>query len=234
MKKLLLYLLLTLLLTTGCSFFNSTKGPVETVTKTIELQEDTTLGEIELSFGVGKLQFIGSSTHLMDGTFTSNIDSLMPKFDHRERSQKELLSIKPRSTGLNISGNIANDWKLAFSNEIPLSFLLKLGVGENNLSFAGLIIEDLNVNAGVGDTVIDLSEVKNNDFNVDVSSGVGRTKLIFSEEHAVHIKISKGLGSVSARGFISNGDIYETDVESEEVVNVTIKQGIGEIVLETK
>lgn len=233
-KKIIFISLLILFTSTGCSIFNNSNGNTGTSIEDVELEDNIVEGKIQLHFGAGNLSFTGNSNKLMEGTFTSNNDDLMPKIKYNEKNNKANLSIKPKKSGLKIRGNIRNDWELAFSDKVPLSFSLKLGAGRNILNFDYLIIKDLSVNAGVGETVIDLSGVESRDFIVEVNSGVGSTKLIFSKDDAVVVNISKGIGSVFAKDFYVDGDYYKTTVDSDEFINVTVKQGIGEIILETK
>jgi hypothetical protein len=233
MKKCLVGVLFLFFLS-GCSYFNLASGPTETVTKSLPLTEDINEGVIEVHFGVGTLNFIGSTETegFIHGQFTYNNESLVPAMDYKAKRGKGTLILKPKKS--KFTGNIKNDWELSFTEEIPLSFQLKLGVGENKLHFDNLYLKDLTVEAGVGDTLIDLTKVKTTDFNVNVRSGVGSTKLVFSKDHAVVVDVSKGLGNVSANGFLVEDGLYKTTVASNDVIRVFVSQGVGEVKLVSK
>ncbi|MCT8137936.1 hypothetical protein H1D32_09320 [Anaerobacillus sp. CMMVII] len=232
MKKWIFFLGTCLLFLAGCSFSYLVSGPTETVTESIEFDESLKEGAIELHFGVGELKFIGSSDAFVHGQFTYSDESLVPKLNYRAKNEKATLQLKPKKS--NFTGTVKNEWELAFTDQIPLSFDLNLGVGESHLKFSNLQLTELSVQAGVGETVIDLSEVISTDFTVNVSSGVGSTKLIFSENQAVIVDVSKGIGSVSADGFVKEDGRYKTTVDSDQVIKIFISQGVGEVTLETK
>ncbi|RXI97847.1 hypothetical protein DS745_15920 [Anaerobacillus alkaliphilus] len=232
MKKSLLLFTFLILFLTGCGYTNFASGPVTTETESIPIETDITEGAIEIHFGVGTLHLSGETNDFFSGSFTSNDELLFPNVNYKTVKNKATLLLKPQKT--KVKGNVKNEWNVAFTNQLPLSFKLNLGVGENNLTFDNLYLKDLSVHTGVGETIIDLSNVENNHFNVDVNSGVGSTKLLFSENHAVVVDVRKGIGSVSANGFVVEENRYKTNIKSDNIINVTISQGVGEVILVTK
>lgn len=234
MKRLTVVFSLLLLFVTGCGFLTkAVTGPTQTTSESIPL-DTSTEGKIDLHFGVGELTIHSGTSDFFEGDFNGNNTDLQPKINYKVTKDVANLSIKPKKSGLNMIGNIKNEWILSFTDKIPLSFQLKLGVGENNLHFENIHLKDLAVNSGVGETTINFTGVANEGFDVQVKSGVGKTKLIFSKEDAVIITVNKGIGEVSANGFQKDGNTYQTDVESDKPIQVTVKLGIGEVVLEAK
>ncbi len=230
--SLLLFILVLSFLSSGCGYTQFATGEMKTVTESIPIEKDLIEGMIDIQFGVGTLHLSGDTEALFQGSFSSNDEQLFPTVQYKTSKNKATLSLKPQKS--KIKGNVENEWNVAFTNQLPLSFQVNVGVGEHHLLFDNLQIKDLFVRTGVGETIIDLSRVQDNHFNVEVNSGVGTTKLIFSEDQAVSVVVKKGIGSVTADGFIVENDHYKTAIKSDNIINVTISQGVGEVTLMTK
>ena len=78
------------------------------------------------------------------------------------------------------------------------------GVSSTELDLQGLMLEKLDINAGVGDLYVDLGgDAWENSFETNITTGVGEATVILPSEVGVKIKSEKGLGTSNVVGFIS-------------------------------
>lgn len=234
MKKIYCALILCIIILSGCVSEKITTGPLETENHIISLNEHAKEADVDLSFGVGNLTINRTDDDLFSGDFTTNVRDFFPKINYQDNSGKGSLSIQPKNSRKNIIGNVKNKWDLSFTNQLPLSFNVKLGVGENELNFDEMILSGLDIKTGVGSTIIDLSTVKTNSFDVNVKSGVGSTTIIVPKDAAVSIDVKKGIGEVTVDGLVKEANQYKTTVDSDEIIKIKISQGVGEVHLKAK
>lgn len=209
-------------------------GPIETRYEMIPLEEAMIEASVDLSFGVGSLSIGSTHEELFVGEFKSNVEKLLPTIEQKESDQVVSLRIKPERSVGNIVGNVKNEWDMLFSNQIPYSFNINLGVGDNILNFSDMQLLDLEIKTGVGDTEIDLSNIQKSSFDVDIKSGVGNTTIIVPKDMTVTIDAKKGIGSITYEGLEKKGSRYETDVVSDECLSISINLGIGDMTIKAK
>jgi hypothetical protein len=117
--------------------------------------------------------------------------------------------------------NNANEWNLRLSNKIPLELEISLGLGEGDLDFTDMQIEDLSLEAGLAEMNIRFDRPNNKEINrlkiesglgeftakgllnsnfrkLTFEGGLGSAELHFTGEmnHPAEAKIEVGLGSV--------------------------------------
>lgn len=82
-------------------------------------------------------------------------------------------------SSLRFSGLKGGDWVLRFTDAVPISFDIQMGVGKGDLNFTGLTLKDLNLSAGASDVCLAFDEpnaatVENINIEAGVSKFIGR------------------------------------------------------------
>lgn len=130
--------------------------PTIEVGEMLERQEEVPLegaesAAVEIVFGAGELDVeAGAPDQLFSGEFRYNVADWEPEVTYEDG----VLTVEQGSTDAEWgvpSGNTRNEWKLAFSPEIPLEMEIKIGAGEGDLDFTGLQLTGLDLGLGAGD-----------------------------------------------------------------------------------
>ncbi len=80
---------------------------------------------------------------------------------------------KDNDGGIHISSIERGSWSLRFSDALPISFDIELGVGRGDLNMSGLQVKDLNLSTGASAVNLDFSEANALEIeNLTVESGV--------------------------------------------------------------
>lgn len=124
-------------------------------------------------------------------------------------------------------------WQIGLNPSLPLSLEVDSGVGEVNLDLTAFTLRKLNVNCGVGSSVIQLPQ--NGSFDALIDTGVGELTLRVPESLNVYVTVSAGLGSISASGAFEqheNGYRSVNFEEASERAHIVVSSGVGSIYLE--
>ena len=128
-----------------------------------------------------------------------------------------------RSSGFRIKNLEGGRWLLRFSDAVPISFDMKLGVGRGHLNLSGLQVKDFNLSTGATDIDLDFDEPNQTTIeNISIESGVskfdGRN---LGNANFKHFRFQGGLGTyrLDFGGTLS----YEADVD--------ISLGMGLLIL---
>lgn len=124
---------------------------------------------------------------------------------------------------INFNGFGTNTWDMHFTDAVPISFDIQLGVGEADLDFTGLKVKDLNVSAGASSlnmhfdrpnpTVIE-------DLNIESGLSKFRAKGLCNANFR-HLKFQGGVGSY----VLDFGGSLNTEVD------VDIEVGLGSLTI---
>ncbi len=104
---------------------------------------------------------------------------------------------------------------MKFSDAVPISFDVQLGVGKGNFDFSGLHVKDFNLSTGAGDVVLSFDEPNPTTIeNMNIESGVskfdGRN---LGNANFKHFRFQEGVGT-STLDF--SGSLHsEVDVDLE-------------------
>ena len=120
-----------------------------------------------------------------------------------------------KKSSFHIADFHAGQWALKFSDAIPISFDVQLGVGKGNFDFSGLHVKDFNLSTGAGDVVLTFNEPNPTTIeNMNIESGVskfdGRN---LGNANFKHFRFQEGVGT-STLDF-SGGLHSEVDVDLE-------------------
>jgi N-terminal domain of toast_rack, DUF2154 len=189
---------------------------------------------LELNIGAGELNVESGAKEWVDGTIDYNHDKLEPEVSYKVKGDKGIAVIEQGKNGLldkiNI-GDIDNHWNLSLNEGTPMDLIINTGASDTTLDLKGLELQNLEVNAGVGDIKIDLGGEWQESFDATLDMGVGESTIILPSEVGVKIEASKGIGKSNLVGFISQGDgIYVNDAyeDADVVINLKTNLGVGE------
>ncbi|MFD1020028.1 LiaF domain-containing protein [Thalassobacillus hwangdonensis] len=128
---------------------------------------------------------------------------------------------------------VKQKWNITLPEKYPTSLKVDLGAGNYDMNLSGMKLNKVDLNAGVGDCRLDLSNaVIEKIIPVDIDGGVGSMRVHISKHTPAKIKLSKGIGSFSAQGLILSGtkDYYtEAYKEGEPYLNLRINIGVGKV-----
>lgn len=218
-------------------------GELRTETATIDLAGAEVV-HAQVDMGVGELYIAGTANpltdeSLMQAEFTFNVDALQPVITYTVTAGRGELVIQHtapstrRIPNLNSMSAYQADWHLYFTDHAPLDLAIEMGVGEANLTLAGLPLQALAFELGVGEANIDLRGDWPRDLRVRLSGGTGATRVLLPSNVGVRVQAEKGIGGIQTMGLQQNGDrlVNEAYGASEVTIDLDVETGIGEICL---
>jgi hypothetical protein len=210
-------------------------GEREVHTQIIELgSADNAI--VELAIGAGELEVHGGARELMEATFTYNVNKWKPKINHRLDGEEAVLKVRQgKAEGIPL-GDTENRWDISLNQTVPMDLRIDMGAGKATLDLRDIRLNDLDIEGGVGELILDLSGERGQDLDVDIEGGIGSATITLPEELGVRIRVDGGIGSVDAFGLYKDGHVYtnETYGNSEVEINIQIDVGIGSIELKTR
>jgi hypothetical protein len=124
-------------------------------------------------------------------------------------------------------------WDLRLNERVSWDLDVDTGVGEARLDLSDLLVTDLNLNSGVGAVEVTLPRRGMVEANVD--GGVGEVVINIPEGREARIRVERGIGGVDVDSrFERRGDFYETDgVDSaESYIDLEVNVGVGSITID--
>lgn len=125
-------------------------------------------------------------------------------------------------------------WDLVLTDRLPIRLDLNAGVGESDLDLSRLVVPELNVDAGVGQVSITLPGQGAVTGRID--AGVGEVVLRVPAGRPARIRIETGLGGASADdGFVKQNGYYVTPAYQDGVdaIDLVVSGGVGAVRLVT-
>ena len=220
---------------TGCMFVGRT-GPLQTESQTVEL-EGAEAVTVNLRMGAGELTVSGGGDALMEADLSYNVAEWEPIVDYSvSGGQGDLTVRQPDADIQNLAiDDYQYEWDLSFAENVPLEMAIDVGAGRSSLNVADLALTSLTVNAGAGDTTLDLAGSDWPDgLDVTMRGGVGRATVYLPSDVSVRADVTGGIGQVNATGLAREGDAYVNEAYDggEATVSLDIEGGVGEINLE--
>ena len=219
------------LMLTGCNIFAVGK---DATNKEIVVEKDKAKQlEVEVNMGVGELTIENGSKEWVTGEASYNDKDFEPEVTYKLKGDTAKVSIdQSKNNGIDINkGGLKNEWNLQFTNKVPMDLVVNSGASAGMLKLSGLQLNDLEINAGVGDITVDLSGDWKKSFDVNMDMGVGVTTLIIPKDVGVKVISEKGVGIRTIEGLISEGEgVYVNDKfdTSDVVITVHTELGVGE------
>ncbi|WP_161884227.1 cell wall-active antibiotics response protein [Deinococcus alpinitundrae] len=207
-------------------------------TETISLPLTASRAEIALSTSAGRLEVgPGSGGTLIAGTLGLNRNERLER-QMATRSDTQVVQLTVRQTGANILlfGTLAQDtarWLVTLSPVVPLVLKVTTGVGDSALNLADLKVTDLRFEGGVGRATVRLP--KTGIVSADMKSGVGQLNVTVPSGMKARVRVSTGLGTVKMLGdFQSDGEIYTSSgyAGASNRIDLRIRGGGGAVTVE--
>ncbi|HEX9007588.1 MAG TPA: hypothetical protein VF889_09850 [Bacteroidota bacterium] len=124
-----------------------------------------------------------------------------------------------KHSGFHFSGLKGGDWSLEFSDAVPISFDIQMGVGRGDLNLSGLTVKDLNVSTGASDVCLAFDQPNATTVeNINIEAGVSKFE-------------GRQLGNANFRHFRFQGGVGTCKLdfggELEHEVDVDVQVGMG-------
>lgn len=126
------------------------------------------------------------------------------------------------------------EWELDLAQGIPIQLTVNAGVGETRLELGALTATGVTVNTGVGRTWITLPGQGR--YLAHVRAGVGEVEIILPDGLAARIVVSSGIGDIDVIGdfHLEDGVYFSPGFEdAESRVDLDVSGGIGRIVIKS-
>ena len=188
--------------------------------------------DVELNLSVGELTLSKGAEDWVEGSIKYNKKKLEPEVIYNRKGNKgEVIIEQKKINSLNTSG-IKNEWNLELSDDVPMNLSVHSGASSTELDLQGLMLEKLDIDAGIGELHIDLGGAWENSFETNIETGVGEVTVILPSEVGVKIKSEKGIGTSNVVGFISQGEgvyVNEAYEDADVILTINTEMGIGNI-----
>lgn len=158
--------------------------------------------DVSISFGLGRLNLQGypELDYILRSEMVYAIEQFKPIVTYKVLGNRGRLRLESKKNGQEKlshkddkkwSGD-KNVWNLEFSTRVPATYDIEMGLGEGNLNFTKIPVQDLRLQCGLSDV-----------------------KMRFEENNPENMKaldVSTGLGNVEVRG-LGNANMERFDVE---------------------
>ena len=232
MRGLAIFLVVALLLVgalyavgafTGNTWWVSNPGTRQTTTELIT--ENKTVGlegarsaQVDLKMGAGKVTVQGGANDLMDAAFSYNVTAWKPIVDYVVKDNEGALSVRQPSGTTNTIGTAYKyEWDIHLNGTTPIDLTLNAGAGDTDMDLSDTMVRSLNVDCGASSTTIKASPKAMT--SLSVSGGVGETVLDLTGDwkNSADIKVSGGVGSI------------KVTVPRNVGVTINAKRGLGSV-----
>lgn len=189
----------------------------------------------ELQLGAGELNVTGGADALMEADFAYNVADWKPRVKYEVTGDTGKLSVKQSSgQGVNLGGDVRNEWEVRLNDEVPTDLRVEIGAGESDLDLDSLALEGLDLQIGAGTTTVDLTGDYEQDLDASIQGGVGEATVMLPSEIGVRARAEGGLGNINAEGLQKEGDSYVNDAygDADVTLEVDVQGGVGQINLE--
>ncbi len=222
----------------GCTCRGSSNvrvGELRTESRSIDLDGVESVTVI-LSAGVGEVAVSGGARELADAEFEYNVEEWRPEIDYRRDGTRGVLTItQGGSSKCNIGSRAKSSWDLVLNSDVRLDLEIEMGAGDVRLNLAGLELRHLDVDAGFGNIVIDMTGDWTDDVAVNIDGGVGNIELRVPDSVGVRVERDVGIGSTETHGFTKRGGYFVNDAygETDATLDINVDAGIGKIRIES-
>ncbi|MGH9774720.1 MAG: toast rack family protein [Candidatus Acidiferrales bacterium] len=184
----------------------------------------------------GSLEVSGGSHALLDADFDYRESQGKPRVEYSVSGTQGHLEVTQgheEDHDNTYFGTSHNDWKLHFTEDVPLAMSINQGAGDSELRLRGLQLTHLEVNIGAGQMNLDLTGDRKADLSAEIQGGVGSATIHLPRNICVRAQASGGIGSVSAGDMDRDGDEYVNHAcgKSGPTITLEITGGVGSISL---
>jgi len=214
-------------------FTDRQTGELQTESRSVALGNAKSV-RVEIHMGAGELKIDGGAAELLEAEFVYNVAKWKPELDYSVSGTQGLLTIRQPEWSGSPRGPRQYEWDLRLNNSVPLEIAVHLGAGKSTLTLGTLALTNLDIQMGVGETLVDLVGDWKKDLKATIRGGVGKATVRLPEEVGVRVKARGGIGEIKAPAFGRDGDAYVNNAygKSPVTLHVDVEGGIGEIKLE--
>jgi hypothetical protein len=204
-------------------------GPTIEVGEIVEKEESVPLDgtesvAVDILFGAGELEIVaGESDQLFSGRFLYNVEEWEPEITHSDGRLVIQQGDEEDSWGWPGEDAARNEWKLAFSPEVPFEMDIKIGAGQGELDLTDLQLEELDIDLGAGDFSVQFNapnQVQMRRFTLDVG--------------AANLEI-EGVGNASPEDMIIQGGAGKIALDLTgdwaNSADIEVTSGVGQLEL---
>jgi hypothetical protein len=204
----------------------------------VEAMHDADSGQIKLVFALGTLDIgaLGDSPSFVEGQveYSRYSQPVQRLFRVREGKARFSLEARSRRVPFWLPGDATERWRLRFTPSIPLELEVDAGAGNVLLDLRDLKVTQLEVDGGAGRTDITFPAAAAFT-RASVSAGVGDIIVHIPENVGARIRIDKALASVrveSARFSRSGDDYVSTNYHTaENKLELDLETAVGAITI---
>ncbi|MBF6612986.1 MAG: hypothetical protein IVW55_07635 [Chloroflexi bacterium] len=196
---------------------------------------------VNLELGVIEVNVDSSNsdpTVLATGTLQYYEDRGQPAQEFNSSGRMGTLSLRQNQQGGGfpfLGSGQSPRWDLHVNPSVPLDLRVSTGSGKSELDLSGLKLRSIDVNGGVGETVITFPS-GTGITTAKANGGVGNLSLLIPEDVEARITVNKGLGSFSIdERFQQTGDIYQTSgyISATNKLDLNLNLGVGSVEVST-
>lgn len=198
-------------------------GDIETLKKKIPLEDekavkiDMELALVELSVSPGKADYI------VIAEVSYNPDKIHPRIDYTP-GKIGLLEIESKKISRAKFKNLhrfENEWDLQFTTKVPLEINLELGLGECDLDLSEMKISDLDIDAGLAEIRIFFDQPNKTRLDrIRIDSGLG--------EFVAKGLLNANFDRLTFSGGLGSSELYFTG-EIDHPCEAKIEVGLGSV-----
>jgi hypothetical protein len=196
----------------------------------VQEMEGAESAAVTLDFAVGELRVrdLEDSSDLLDAHFSG----LLVKHQYEVRAGRGYLRLESEESGFAWwpGAAVDNVWDIALSSDIPLTLDVDAGLGQATLDLSDLQVTDFSLNAGVGSVHVILPATGRTTANVE--AGVGGVVLEIPRGVAARIDADVGLVGLNVDSrFPHTGDYYESPdyATADDRVTLRVSGGVGTV-----
>jgi|SRR5579864_5187593 len=206
-------------------------GDMQHQSRTVERQGAKSVN-VSLEASAGEFSVSGGSSHLLEADFNYSGSYETPRVDYNVSNGLGHLTVSQDDTNTHF-GTTHNDWKLRFSNDVPLELKVEMGAGRGNFRLRDMPVTRLDVSMGAGQVDLDLTGDRKSDLEANLEGGVGQATIRLPSKVGVVVRASGGIGSVTAHGLRHDDDEYSNDAygKTPATIRLKVEGGVGQITL---
>ncbi|MDW0111007.1 toast rack family protein [Sporosarcina aquimarina] len=193
-------------------------------------KDDAKSLDVDIDYGAGNLLIEGGAKEWVNGDIDTNVKKWYPTVEYKNKRNVGKVEIHQKMKGFSPFGKKKNDWHVQLTNEIPVDLSVEMGVSDAELDLTGMNLRHLNVDAGVGDTKINLADEWQENVDGKFDLGVGDAEIRLPQKTGVKLTVSKGVGSIKTKGFISKGKgvyVNEAYGQTDASIDLNVDVGVG-------
>lgn len=191
--------------------------------------EGATMASVKLDHGAGRLTIKSGagSGEVLNGRFVGGIHYKK----HLDGNHLEVKLRTPSQVWAWWPGE-SLEWEVYLNKSIPFHLKLDSGASSSVIDLSDLKVTDLDINTGASKTELTLPNNAGNT-HVDIDTGASSLKVIIPPEVAARIRVKTGVASVNinSRFARQDNDLYQSPdyTTTSNRVDMTIDAGVGSI-----